>query len=142
LTTNDSSSLIANCRVSAIFADDLAKAWRELELSPRATATAATSVPAIPTTASRVATMVHVRCRVGPASRAELPMGLLKTLPITAATSPFGLLVALSALLGSRLRAPAIVIIDERDPDSRDPAGAACWLSYQLKGESLPAGSR
>ena len=40
---------------------------------------------------SSAATIVHVRCRVGPASRAELPMGLLKTVPITAATSPFGL---------------------------------------------------
>jgi hypothetical protein len=82
---------MANCNVAAMFADDLANCSRELEASARATATAATSVATIPTIPISAATIVHVRCRVGPASRAELPMGLLKTVPITAATSPYGL---------------------------------------------------
>jgi len=33
------------------------------------------------------------------------------------------------------VRAPALVVMGERDPDFRDPAGEARWLSEQLKGE-------
>jgi pimeloyl-ACP methyl ester carboxylesterase len=33
------------------------------------------------------------------------------------------------------VKAPAIVIMGERDPDFRDPAGEAQWLSERLKGE-------